>query len=110
MSLTPITQYASTANTFPRITGSAGASQAPKAPARTLASGQVQQANGVSHSVEAPAKSSLTVAYDRLSRQTDIGAAANDSSPVGSLLASYVQNSNGDASAQSLGTLFKSSA
>ena len=110
MSLTPISQYASTAATFLRIRSNVGSPQSPKAQVQSLASGEVLQGSGQSAKTSVSAKGSLNVAYDRLSLQADIGPAAHLDTSLQSFLASYQQNSGAESSSQSSGTLFKSSA
>ncbi len=110
MSLTAISQYASTATSYPRIASAPSNRQSPKIQVQSLASGEVQQANGRSQEADAAAKSSLNVAYDRLSLQADVGPAANVDVSQQAYLASYEQNSGTGASSPSPGTLFKSSA
>jgi hypothetical protein len=107
MSLSPISQYASTASARPWVANIARASQASKAPVQSLASGEIVQADGHSQELNAAAKTPVNVTYDRLSRQSDIGPGGNVNPSLKSFLASYSENSAGGASAQSAGTLFR---
>ena len=110
MSLTPISQYASTAANYPRIASPARNPQPPKAQVQSLASGVVKEANGRSQEADAAAKTSLTVAYDRLGLQSDVGPTANVDVSQQAFRASYEQTSGADSRSQNPGTLFKSSA